>query len=438
MNVEKLQKMVGVVRTGGNGSVRSYGHMPFSSGPKSTYKVHSSSPYTHRHCVCQVTEGLESLLVSRDLDFVPGKDGAKYDKRKHTSSEVHHQADSRSVPACVSTGRSDMTVAIIGDASPSFYVVPAANKDTAAHDMVFNQSVHKQLGMPSLVTHASPKLLDSSSSFVKRKRTPEEDPMTSQMHPEVKSKKVRTRLGTDHRNTVVVINNPASQTLDTKAIATTNATPYHEYYVKCVLTQKALDAFCNKFHILEEVHPVLPNHNDTMHERPAGKIELHFRINISQLSVIGAAKVSHFEILCRVYGIIPTVGLFRCFYVNSKKSGWMSLSKRSDNAFVCYTKPLDSLKNYNDHFFWVDDFACPASFLWHTAKHVTRDPDPVAADFNIQDYATLVAHPSPFRKFPEAFMCLVGLSRHYTLDEETYPWFLHKNGEGGCLLLYMC
>ncbi|GKF25794.1 hypothetical protein Tco_0081688, partial [Tanacetum coccineum] len=95
---------------------------------------------------------------------------------------------------------------------------------------------------------------------------------------------------------------------------------------------------------------------------------------------------------------------------------------------------LDSLKNWNDHFLWVDDFACPASFLWHTTKHVTRDPAPVEVDFKAQDYATLVAHPSSFRKFPEAFLCLVGLSRHYTLDEETYPWVLHKNGEGISLL----
>ncbi|GKB57225.1 hypothetical protein Tco_0913411 [Tanacetum coccineum] len=160
-----------------------------------------------------------------------------------------------------------------------------------------------------------------------------------------------------------------------------------------------------------------------MHERPAGKIRLytrffdyanfrlplsvflvdvlrHFRINISQLSVIGAAK-----------------------------NGWISFSKCSDNAATCYTKPLDSLKNWNNHFFWVDDFACHASFPWHTAKNVTRDPTPVAADFNAQDYATLVAHPSPFWKFPEAFMCLVGLSHYYPLDEETYPRFLHKNGE---------
>ncbi|GJS63021.1 hypothetical protein Tco_0677585 [Tanacetum coccineum] len=182
--------------------------------------------------------------------------------------------------------------------------------------------------------------------------------------------------------------------------------------IKCALTRKALDAFCTKYYISDEVHPVLPNQNDTMHERPARKIGLytiffdyanfrlplsvflvdvlrHFRINISQLSVIGAAKVSHFEILCRVYEVIPT----------------------------------------NDHFFWVDDFACLASFLWHTAKNVTRDPTPVAADFNAQDYATLVAYPSPFWKFPEAFLCLVGLSRCYPLDEETYPRFLHKNRE---------
>nr|GEW07449.1 hypothetical protein [Tanacetum cinerariifolium] len=74
-------------------------------------------------------------------------------------------------------------------------------------------------------------------------------------------------------------------------------------------------------------------------------------------------------------------------------------------------------------------FACDALFPWHTVKNVTRDPTMIAADFNAQDYATLVAHPSPFWKFPEEFLCLVGLSRHYTLDEESYPWFLPKRGE---------
>ncbi|GJZ11191.1 hypothetical protein Tco_0545950 [Tanacetum coccineum] len=86
----------------------------------------------------------------------------------------------------------------------------------------------------------------------------------------------------------------------------------------------------------------------------------------------------------------------------------MSFIKRTDKSPVCYTKPLDSLKNWNDHFVWVDEFAFLARFPWHTAKNVTRDPAPVANDFNSQYYATLVAHPSPFHKFPEEFLCLDG------------------------------
>ncbi|GKB79767.1 hypothetical protein Tco_0946662 [Tanacetum coccineum] len=72
----------------------------------------------------------------------------------------------------------------------------------------------------------------------------------------------------------------------------------------------------------------------------------------------------------------------------------MSFSKRSDNSSVCYTKPLYSLIHWNDHFFWVDAFACPVSFPWHTDKNISRDPLPKSTEFNVFDYAVLVAHPA--------------------------------------------
>ncbi|GKA49659.1 hypothetical protein Tco_0742732 [Tanacetum coccineum] len=106
----------------------------------------------------------------------------------------------------------------------------------------------------------------------------------------------------------------------------------------------------------------------------------------------------------------------------------MSFSKRPDSDAVCYTKPLDSLKHWNDHFFWVDSFACPASFSWHTDKNVSKDPFLKSTEFNADDYAVLVAHPALFRKFSEPFLCLVGMSRYYTLDEDTYLNFLHDDG----------
>nr|GEV60251.1 transposase (putative), gypsy type [Tanacetum cinerariifolium] len=213
--------------------------------------------------------------------------------------------------------------------------------------------------------------------------------------------------------------------------------------IKSVLTRKGFNIFCQKFHIPEEVYPELPSPSQTIHEMPSGKIgvytrffefanfRLHlstflvdilryYRIHLSQHSVIGAAKVSHFEILCRVHNIEPTVGLFRCF------KGWMYFSKRSDVEGVCYTKPLDSLKHWNDHLFWVDSFTFPASFPWHTTKNVSKDPFPKSINFNPDHYAILVAHPAPFRKFPEPFCCLVGMSRYYTFDENTYSQILYE------------
>ncbi|GJS68702.1 hypothetical protein Tco_0683267 [Tanacetum coccineum] len=133
--------------------------------------------------------------------------------------------------------------------------------------------------------------------------------------------------------------------------------------IKSVLTLKALKRFCETYHIPDDVHPQLPSPNQTIHEMPTGKI----------------AKVSHFEILCRVHGFEPT----------------------------------------------------------NTSKNVLKAPFPKSSQYNVEHYATLVAYPAPFHKYPEPFLCLVGISHNYTLDEDTYPQFLHENGEEMDLLSFI-
>ncbi|GJY18722.1 hypothetical protein Tco_0390213 [Tanacetum coccineum] len=113
----------------------------------------------------------------------------------------------------------------------------------------------------------------------------------------------------------------------------------------------------------------------------------------------------------------------------SENKGWISFCKRTEGSPACYTKPIDSLKSWNNHFFWVDSFACPALFPWHTVKSVSKDPSPKPTDYNAKHYAVLVTHPAPFWKFLEVFLYLVGISRYYPLDEETYPSFRHDNDE---------
>nr|GEV21830.1 putative transposase (putative), gypsy type [Tanacetum cinerariifolium] len=49
-------------------------------------------------------------------------------------------------------------------------------------------------------------------------------------------------------------------------------------------------------------------------------------------------------------------------------------------------------------------------------------------EFSADDYAVLVAHLALFWKFSEPFLCLIGMSHSYTLDEDTYPTFLYDDG----------
>ncbi|GJR13391.1 hypothetical protein Tco_0796043 [Tanacetum coccineum] len=55
----------------------------------------------------------------------------------------------------------------------------------------------------------------------------------------------------------------------------------------------------------------------------------------------------------------------------------MSFSKRQGNDVVCYTKPLDSMKSWNDRFFWVDAFAVLPPFRGILAKARQRTLFPI-------------------------------------------------------------
>nr|GEX50759.1 hypothetical protein [Tanacetum cinerariifolium] len=117
------------------------------------------------------------------------------------------------------------------------------------------------------------------------------------------------------------------------------------------ISQEYLLEFTSEYGIPEALHPELPGPEDRIVDFSEGKVGVYtkffefanfrlplsqflsdilgyYQIHLSQLSVIGAAKVSHFEINCRVLNIIPTLSLFRVFYTPSFNSGCMSFSKR--------------------------------------------------------------------------------------------------------------
>ncbi|GJV10562.1 hypothetical protein Tco_1352103 [Tanacetum coccineum] len=215
------------------------------------------------------------------------------------------------------------------------------------------------------------------------------------------------------------------------------------------ISQEYLLEFTFEYDIPEGLHLELPGLEKTIMDFPEGKVGVYtkffefadfrilisqflfdilgyYQIHLSQLSVIGAAKVSHFEINCRVMNIIPTLNLFRVFYVPSFNSEWMSFSKRpGKNTPRCYTKPLDSLKNWNNRFFWVDERIFLTVVDWRT--NAPKDEMPAANSYFAADVTVLDTHCTPIQKQPEALLCLVGLSRRYFMGDDVYPTFLYDD-----------
>nr|GEW95194.1 hypothetical protein [Tanacetum cinerariifolium] len=79
------------------------------------------------------------------------------------------------------------------------------------------------------------------------------------------------------------------------------------------------------------------------------------------------------------------------FYTSSYTKGWMSFVKRSDAAPVCYSKPLDSVKNRNA-IFWVDSTAFPLS-VSVKSKILSKDPPLKLSRFSSNYVCSKDLHP---------------------------------------------
>nr|GEW27108.1 hypothetical protein [Tanacetum cinerariifolium] len=111
--------------------------------------------------------------------------------------------------------------------------------------------------------------------------------------------------------------------------------------------------------------------------------------------------------------------------------------KRSNTDEVLGKDPLVIVVADTD---FLSHMCCVSALSAYALKHPARaslslglvaarmEPFPKSTEFNADDYAILVAHPALFQKFPKPFLCLIGMSCNYTLDEDTYPTFLHDDG----------
>nr|GEW02222.1 hypothetical protein [Tanacetum cinerariifolium] len=103
----------------------------------------------------------------------------------------------------------------------------------------------------------------------------------------------------------------------------------------------------------------------------------------------------------------------------------MSFSKRlGKNTPQCYTKPLDSLKNWNNRFFWVDECVFPTVVEWRT--NTSKDGMPASGTYSVEAVRALDTHRTPIQKQPEALLCLVGARLTVFFLIESHPRASHE------------
>lgn len=128
---------------------------------------------------------------------------------------------------------------------------------------------------------------------------------------------------------------------------------------RSAMTENDVRQFTSDYFISLDVHPEAPDVDACIADFPKGKIGLytrffeyanyrvpisiflsdllnHYRLHISQLHCIGAAKVSNFEVNCRLLAIEPTIALFRAFYHTTWSTEWVSFAKHPGGASVLY------------------------------------------------------------------------------------------------------
>ncbi|GJZ04631.1 hypothetical protein Tco_0537906 [Tanacetum coccineum] len=178
------------------------------------------------------------------------------------------------------------------------------------------------------------------------------------------------------------------------------------------ISEEYLLEFTSEYGIPESLYPELPGPEEPIVEFPKGKVGVctkffefaNYRIPISQFL---------FDIL----------GYYQIHL--------SQLKRPRKNTPQCYTKPLDSLKNWNNRFFVVDERILPTIVECRTGA--PKDKMPLADSYSAADVTILNIHCTPIQKQPELLLCLVGLSRSYFLRDDIYPTFLYEDDRGGCL-----
>nr|GEU63417.1 hypothetical protein [Tanacetum cinerariifolium] len=118
---------------------------------------------------------------------------------------------------------------------------------------------------------------------------------------------------------------------------------------------------------------------------------------------------------------LPLIVSARSILVLIPKDGCRSSNVLTRLLFVIASREIP-LRTGMIIFFWVDSTAFPL-YVSLKSKILSKDYLPKLSRYDAEACEFLRTCTYSFWKFPEPFLCWVGISRYYTLDENSYPTF---------------
>ncbi|MFS7998184.1 hypothetical protein Hanom_Chr12g01150751 [Helianthus anomalus] len=194
-----------------------------------------------------------------------------------------------------------------------------------------------------------------------------------------------------------------------------------------ILSRSIMEWYVNQYSIPSSLNPTLPEKDTTIYPFIPGKIGVYTRmfdycnyrlpltkclvrvlmfheVHLSQMNPFGLAKVCQIELACRGLDSEPDL----------------------DNA-SCYSWITSSLKDWKDHFFWVDDRCVQADMVWRPRR--SSLPRPLPEDFNFIKglYVALIKEAGRIQKFSEHILVMGRISTIW--PEPNYFPTIRWNGE---------
>jgi hypothetical protein len=154
---------------------------------------------------------------------------------------------------------------------------------------------------------------------------------------------------------------------------------------------------------------------------------MYYGVHLSQMSPQSLSRLSHYEIACRSFEVVPDLFVFRAFYRLTMAGDWYTFEKRRQMPSLC-TRTPPHVRSWKTNFFYVDDRCVPAEMKWRKRENIVHDDPPLKKQVDSNLYRRIKESPYPINEMPEIVLVVARISRNWPYPDK-WPIMLFR-GEG--------